>query len=53
MAIGGARERQQREVERQADALRHANTLQRHQRHVARFNALADALLNPKCPTEW
>jgi hypothetical protein len=37
--------RQQREVERQADALRHANTLQRHQQDAARLNALANALL--------
>jgi hypothetical protein len=44
--------RQQREVERQADALRHANTLQRHQQDVARFRAIADALLNPEELTE-
>ena len=51
MAIGGARERQRRGVERQADALRHANTLQRHQQDVARFKALADALF-PEESTE-
>jgi hypothetical protein len=35
-----------------AAALRHHNTLQRHQGDAARFNALADALLNPEGPTE-
>jgi hypothetical protein len=39
--------RQQREAERMAAALRHYETLQRHQWDAARFNALADALLNP------
>jgi hypothetical protein len=43
----------QREVDGMAAALRRHDALQRHQQDVARFNALADALLNPKCPTEW
>jgi hypothetical protein len=38
-------EHRQREVDRMAAALRHANTLQRHQQDAARLNALANALL--------
>ena len=44
--------RQQHEAERMAATLRHHNTLERYQQDAARFNALADALLNPKDPTE-